>query len=307
MGVRLHICNQDKVGGDDIKLENVETSVDMVDLVVKLNSDEFGMIINPKVDNLKYDPRLTYWADTRWNRYRHNWTWKDEDKERNEYSFYFSYSLNISEELKTRFRVSYNPNKVPDDDEVLSYIINVIKRLGVVIHKADIAFDYIGVTTSDLIFDKGRKREFKIFKYPESDYTYYLGRSGTNGAVKIYDKASEEGANGEYNKTRYEVTVAPDVEIKDIGKYVCRVELPILYFNGIGNFYDDKEMSLYDKLLIFGVENGYPMDKLGYRPRKKYEKLTDELEVVYTKIEPEQVQIEQALKEYVVRTFFDSI
>lgn len=275
----------------------------MIDLVVKMDLWEFEMFIKPKIDYTSLDPRLTYWCDSRWNKYFHNWTWEDVDDDENEYSYYFSYSSNISEELKTRFRLSYNPNKVPETDFILSYLLNFIGKLGGIVQRVDVAFDYLGVATSDLTFDKGRKREYKIFKYPHSDFTYYLGKSGLNGSVKVYDKAREESIESEYNKTRYEVTVEPKVKIIDICNYNCNVDLPKMYFNGINGFYNSSDMLPGDKILVYAVDNGFHMDKLTYEQRKRYNKIKKEKGIGYTKIEPSQLEIEKVLKEFVNKTF----
>lgn len=291
-----------------LNLEANTISIDMIDLVIDLSVYEFEMMVKPIVDTLKLDVHIEYWESFGWNKYRHNWRWSV-DNESNKYSFFFSYSSNISEDLKTRFRLSYNPNKVSSCDRVLSYLLNIFRfeMEQVRIQSCDVAMDYEGVTTSDLTFDKGRKREYKIMKYPNSDLTYYIGNS-RSGHIKVYDKANEETKNknemADYNKTRYEVTVKDTIEFRNLDEWNYKGELPILYINQVVGLFDNKKLSPTDRLLLYSVENGFPMDKLTKEQRRKYKKLISEVEQVYTKIEPSQRRIEMALKEFMAELIY---
>lgn len=272
----------------------------MIDLSIDVDALKFQSSMRPSLDSFKLDERLSYWENFQWNKYRHNWKWETE-----EYSFFFSYQSNLNN-LGDRFRISYNPNKVAADDRMLMMILNLFHYSGldIKIQSCDVAFDYEGVTTSDLIFDKGRKREYKIFKYPDTDYTFYLGKSGTSGSVKIYDKAKEETKGAaDYSKTRYEVTIRLGVDLEDVPQWKCKVDLPVLYLKGVQGLYDDKDLSPTDRLLVFAVEEGYPMDRLTYRQRKKYDIIAAARNEVYTKIEPSQFAVELALKDFIKQLF----
>lgn len=284
-----------------MELLSTDISIDMIDLVLDINVYDFEIQLKRFIDGMESDPRLSYWDSFQWNRYRHNWKWETDD-----YSFFFSYKSNISQELSTRLRLSYNPNKVDENDTMLNILLHTFKvdRKKVKIQSFDVAFDYYGITTSDLVFDKGRKNEYKIFKYPESDYTYYLGKGGTNGSVKIYDKATEENkGQADYNKTRYEVTIRPNLEIVDVDLWKCTVDLPKLYIKGVMGLYDDKEFTDFEKLLVHGIENGYPIEKLSYRNRVKYNQIAESRNELYTKIEPSQLAIEKALNNFIKYLF----
>jgi len=278
-----------------MRLKEDNKSVDMITLNINLNDYEFKMYIQPLIDTIEYDPNLKYWNSTQWNKYRNNWTWTTE-----EYSFYFAYSNNMNNDLKTRFIVQFNPNKVPITDRVLSYLLNMIRHHKITVQLIDVAFDYIGITTSELTFDKGRKREWKIHKYQNSDLTYYLGKSGTDGHIKVYDKASEEGIQDVCSKTRYEITLKINERLEYIDKWKCTTELPAMY---IQTEIDDKTLKPTDKLLIYSVRNGFPMDKLTYEQRKRYEKIMSEVKCNYTKIEPSQLGVEKVVKEYIKQLF----
>lgn len=281
-----------------MELESSVVSIDMIDLSINISSFLFDGVVKPFLSTFQYDPSLKYWESFVWNKYKHNWNWETED-----YSFFFSYINNIGgDDLGTRFRVSYNPNKVPRNDKMLIGLLNIFKYNDeyITIQSADIAFDYDGISTSDLIFDKGSKKEYKIFKYPDSDFTYYLGKSGSNGSVKVYDKASEETkGQASYNKTRYEVTVRPKIYTIQVDGWKCTTTLPKLFIRGVQGLYVDEGLSPTDKLLLYSVEHGFPMSQLTYRQKIKYDKISSSRKEMYTKIEPSQREIEKALSDFI--------
>lgn len=287
-------------------LEPKKVSVDMIDFTIEITTYWFERRIKNMIDTLANDSSLKHWENFQWNRYRHNWTWEVErvDEYSGEfikYSFYFAYRSNIKGR-ENKFRLSYNPNKVPSDDRVLSYLLyNVMLRDDTLrVESVDIAFDYMGVTTSDLIFDKGCKREYKVMKYPGSDRTYTIGKRGEDGYVKVYDKASEEfpGVELDYNKTRYEITWKLGINLWQPSEMKFKSTIPTLYINSLGLF-GNKKLKPTDKLLIYSIENGFPMDELTYEQKKRYSKLMDEISFTYTKIEPTQLAVESALTDFI--------
>ena len=60
----------------------------------------------------------------------------------------------------------------------------------------------------NFVYDKNRKR-YTYNMTGNNGRTIYLGRRGSNGSVKIYDKAAERGIT-DRNWTRYEVTLTFD-------------------------------------------------------------------------------------------------
>lgn len=290
-------------------LEPKMISIDMIDLVIDLSPHEFEMMIKPIADIFNLDEHLEYWESFGWNKYRHNWCWS-QDEGNEKYNFFFSYCSNISEDLKTRFRVSYNPNKVPHDDRVLSYLIHILRfeEKQLRIQSFDVAFDYYGITTSDLIFDKGRKKEFKVFGgYSHSDDTYYIGSKGS-GQIKIYDKANEETKHkkekADYSKTRYEISVCETLEYRNLFDWVYKSEIPTVYITQVKGLYDNKDYKENDKLLLYSVEQGYPLHKLTYRKRQRYKQLMSDIDITYTKIEPSRFAVETTLKEFILNLIY---
>lgn len=280
-------------------LNPTTTSIDMIEFCININPHEFQKDIATIIAYWELDPQLEYWDSFKWDRYRHNWLYKNDD-----YSFYFGYKSNIgTTEANNKFRLKYNPNKVSPDDNKLKALLNIFKyRKGTpYITWVDIAFDYQGLTTSDLILDKGKKSEWKIHNYAnKSDLTYYIGKSGTNGSVKVYDKAFEETKGlATYNKTRYEVTIKDTIEFRDINQWQCKADIPEMYLRGIQGLYNGDGLSPTEKLLIYAIETDYPMDKLTYEQRRRYREIASSRKEIYTKIAPSQPQIEKALQDFV--------
>lgn len=285
------------MGVINIELKSNSVSIDMIELAMNIEPLDFQKHVIPYLKHFELSINLKYWDSFKWDRYRHNWLWDTGD-----YSIFLAYKNNLSKgEASNKFKIKYNPNKVNKEDPFLKVMLNVFKYVKEfpVITWFDVAFDYEGITTSDLIFDKGRKREYKIFKYLDSDFTYYLGKSGTNGSVKIYDKANEEKkGQADYNKTRYEVTIRDTIGLKDINAWKCKVDIPKLYIKQIKGLYDDEELTPTERLLVYSIENDYPMEKLTFRQRQRYKKIAESKQEQYTTITPSQLDIERAIQQF---------
>lgn len=272
-------------------------TIDMVDIILEINPYDFEEQFKPMISARKFDMRLEYKENFVWNRYRHNWHWQDQEEE---YSYYFAYQSNLKN-IKNRFMFSYNPNKVDPDDEMLTTIITfILSNIRTArISKFDVAFDYEGVRTTDLLIDKSSYKEHKTFRYSNTDPTEYLGK----GAVKIYDKASEEGSEG--NKTRIEYTIRDKIPLLEYEVYECKATMGNFNLKGVLGLYDDEELTDFEKLLIYSIENGYPIDKLSYRNKKKYQKISENKKEMYTEIKPTQSEVEKAIKKYLSDLFVE--
>lgn len=280
-------------------------SVDMIDLSIDINDYDFEKYIKPVLSKL--DPRIEYWESLNFKSYRHNFRISGNSEPENlkkgkpsdVYSFYIGYSLNSKSEFKDRFKLSYNPNKVRADDPILEIIINYMKmnRFRVKINSADIALDYEGVSTSNLILDKRYKRHYSYYHYPGSDRTIYIGKPGS-GQVKVYDKASESNLRG--LMTRFEISLGVDTDYILLDSYKVKESIPVLYIKYPYELYNTSDLKDSDKLLLFSVLNGYPLDRLDYRNRKKFDRIVSSQKgILGKKIEPSQLDIEKALKSYV--------
>ena len=268
----------------------------MIELAINIDVTQFEKNISPILKSFDLNTELKYYDNFQWNKYRYNWIWKTE-----EYTIFLAYRCNTGNDQATnKFKIKYNPNKVDPDDRFLRTMLPIFKYVKQFpeITWFDVAFDYEGITTSDIIFDKGKKREWKTFSYPNSDLTHYIGKS--NGGVKIYDKANEETkGQATYNKTRVEVTIRDKVSLKDINAWQCKVDIPKLFIRQILGLYDDPELTPTEKLLIYSVENDYPVDKLTYRQRVRYREIMEKRKEIYTEIKPSQLDIEKAIQNFV--------
>lgn len=269
----------------------------MIEIAIDIEPEQFEKNIARILHSFELNIELEYYDNLHWKSYRHNWNWKTEN-----YSIQLFYRCNSgNREASNRLKLKYNPNKVDPEDKFLKVILPIFKytKPFPFITWFDIAFDYDGITTSDIIFDKGKKREWKIFSYPNSDNTIYLGKSG-NGNVKIYDKANEETkGQATYNKTRVEVTIRDKVPIYDVKSWKCKADMPKLFLRQIRGLFDDKELSPTEKILMYAVENDYPMDKLTYEQRIRYREIIKTREEMYTEIKPSQLAIEKAISDFV--------
>ena len=113
-------------------------------------------------------------------------------------------------------------------------------------------------------FDKGRKKDFRMFSQGGENKTYYIGR--TNNRIKIYNKKIESNLDREL--TRIEITSKLDITLKNYMFFKYDVELPKLYLNNYLLTFDDIE----DKTLlaiVYAVQNGFPLNDLSRRYKDK--------------------------------------
>lgn len=280
-----------------MELKASEISIDMLDLIVDVNSYIFSREIKHILDIKIHNNDLEYYENfSNWKSYRHNFIYKKDD-----YSFYFAYQSNIPG-LENRFYLSFNPNKVDADDEMLAIVINfIIKNINSAnIYKFDVAFDYDDIKTSDIIIDKSNYREHHTRRYSNnSEPTEYLG----NDKVKIYDKAAEmvkknpKLKKGE--KTRIEYRIKEKIPLLYLSGYKCIDTMCNFNLRQNISVYDDNSLSPKEKFLVYSIENGYPLNKVSWKDKKKYQEIKSKEKSVYTELKPNQLEIEKALKKYI--------
>lgn len=148
-------------------------------------------------------------------------------------------------------------------------------------------------------FDKGRKKDFRLFSQGGDNRTYYLGR--TNNRIKIYNKKIESNLDREL--TRVEITSKFDnLNLLNYQNFNYNVELPKLYLNNYLLTFDDLE----DKTLlaiVFAVQHGYPLNDLSRRYREKVEQ---NLMEGGQQLPFSQNMCSQALKNCIKGIFFDN-
>lgn len=288
-----------------MELKPDKISIDKITFVKNINPEHFEECERKYIDVWNYDSAVTYYEMFKWNANRHNWKYKGENEKGQEFTIYIGYQSNL-EVIKNRFTLEYNPNKVPENNKFLEVILNMLKYHSgfIEVLKFDVAWDYYGITTKELIFSPEGKRSYKIHQYPNgSDPTFYTGEG--EGQVRIYDKAHEETkGKADYKKVRYEATIKARFDVRWFNEYKCTTELPEQFINDIQGLYDNQEgLSPTDRLLVYAIQNGFPQKELTYRQRQKYKKIVSERKAIYTKIKPTQSQAEQALKNYISSLF----
>lgn len=171
-----------------------------------------------------------------------------------------------NDNAKYNFTLEFNPNKLKIKG-LLFYIIRMCLQNFPHIKSVDIAMD-IPFNILDIGgFDKGRKKDFRMFSQGGENKTYYIGR--TNNRVKIYNKKIESNLDKEL--TRIEITSKLDLDLLTYTQFNYNVELPKLYLNNYLLTFDDIE----DKTLlaiVYAVQNGFPLNDLSRRYRDKVEK-----------------------------------
>lgn len=282
-------------------LEPETVTIDKIQLVKNINPVIFKELSKSFIDVWSYDPQVEYYESLKWNQNRHNWKYTGIDKDKKEFTIYVGYQSNL-QAIKHRLTLEYNPNKVDPDNNYLKVMLNLMQysKGAIEVQKFDVAFDYLGLRTTDIILNPEGKKSYSTNKYPNgSDLTYYIGKG--NGQIKIYDKAHEEtDGQADYQKVRYEATIEAKWDLKYIDLYKCTTTLPEQLLNDIQGLYNKQDgLSPTDKILVYSVQTGFPLKELTYEQRKKYKRILEERQFIYTKIAPSQVQTEKALKEYI--------
>ena len=171
-----------------------------------------------------------------------------------------------NENTKYNFTVEFNPNKLKIIG-LLSYILRMSYSHNCTIKSIDMAMD-VPVNILDIGgFDKGRKKDFRMFSQGGDNRTYYIRR--TNNRIKIYNKKIE--SNLDHELTRIEITSKLDLPISKYVFFNYNVDLPKLYLNNYLLTFDDLE----DKTLqciLYAIQSGYPLNDLSRKYKEKVEK-----------------------------------
>lgn len=268
--------------------------LDMISIVGDVDSEMLEKFVNSC--GFTMDPNVRYEMFVGWKSYKHNWYVSNNEKG---YSYFIGYCLNSGEDLSKRLMIEFNPSKVDyvNDKylkELLRMVVSDLDNFKV--GYADIAFDFEGVSTDDLIIDKARKRNYREFYYPKTNKTIYIGNPKTNGSIKIYDKARELKENPLKEKTRYEVTLKVSLELSRLASYKFKGSLPICYVKDDVSVYN-LDIKPGDKLLLYSVNNGFDVNQLTYEQRKKFENLNEKYNKLkeIKKIELTPSDVEEAL------------
>lgn len=254
-----------------ISLDNITYTVDMIRIRCDITNEKFSNL-ETRLRTIYRDQIKNNYVSLGISEFKHNY--QIEIKEGVSFWFGFIHNselINKAGSLQNpnttfNFTVEFNPNKVPVRG-LLYYIIKMCLAHKPVIKSVDLAMD-IPVNILDIGgFDKGRKKDFRMFTQGGDNKTYYIGR--TNNRIKIYNKRIESNLDREL--TRVEITSKLDLDFTKLPIFNYNVDLPKLYLNNYLLTFDDLQDKTL-KCILYSVQNGYPVSDLSRVYRDKIEK-----------------------------------
>lgn len=254
-----------------VEFDNITYTIDMIRLRCDIDNLTFSKL-ELRLRTIYSDLIKNNYISTGISDFKYNYNIQVDENS----SFWFGFIHNSelinkvgslqNDNTRFNFTVEFNPNKCKISG-ILRYIIEMVKTHTCIIKSIDLAMD-IPFNILDIGgFDKGRKKDFRMFTQGGDNKTYYIGR--TNNRIKIYNKKIESHLDKEL--TRIEITSKLDLELKNYFTFVYNVELPKLYLNNYLLTFDDLE----DKTLqciIYAIQCGYPISDLSRVYKNKVEK-----------------------------------
>jgi hypothetical protein len=260
-----------KNGGNVLELRY---SIDMLRLKADVPFDAINLLV---LKPFKSEPNVSYKMMTSITSYRHNFYVKDYNCFGEECSFWIGACHNSKRILKTGVAdivVEYNPNKCTGS-VILDYVLDSIYRDNqyVEVKSLDVAID-IPCNILDLNISRKGNMSRRIFDNGSDDRTYYFRKGKSNGAIKVYNKKRESKLD--YELTRYEITLTPNIYIDKIDSYNVPCEL-FIDISCISNFQIPLDLKGTDKILLLAcMEHPEYLRDLGRDKRKKIEQLLAE-------------------------------
>ena len=251
---------------------DISYSVDMLRLKVEVPVkvlEEF--ILKP----FEVEPGVKYKFMTSISSYRHNFFIEDLNLFGDKCSYWIGASHNSRKQSDhTDIVLEYNPNKCVGS-VVLCYILEhiYINNKYVEVKSLDVAID-IPCNILDISYSCMGNMSRRIFDNGSDDRTYYFRKGKSNGAIKIYNKKRESKLD--YELTRYEITLTPNICISDFEIYSVPSDL-FVPISCIGNYQVPIDIKGVDKVLMLAcMDNPEYLKELDRRKRKKIEQLLAE-------------------------------
>ncbi|HFL3113252.1 TPA: hypothetical protein ACG3KP_003696 [Clostridioides difficile] len=245
-------------------------SIDMVRLRVNVLQDDFKDFFV----RFNLEPNVEYKFMTSIKSYRHNYYFKDSVPFGKNCSFWVGCGQNARKsDYKIDIVIEFNPNKCSGSN-LLECILDrfYYNNPNVEVLSFDLACD-IPVCITDIIFTRGSQRSYKMFSNGIDNKTYYFGARGSEGHLKVYNKAKELKLENQ-ELTRYEITFKPCMPIQKIYRFyeVDRKYFVPVYL--INSYQLDIDIDGTDKVLLLScMEHPEFLEYLGRRKRKKIEQL----------------------------------
>lgn len=273
--------------------ENITYSIDMLRLKTEITKEDFSRLEFRFMTCWKAYVKNSY-QTTRAAQFHYNYVLEAEEGK----SFWIGFLHNqesksmINESKKYNFTIEFNPNKLKEDECLIS-ILQMFSNWS--LKSFDIALD-IPVNINSLIIDRGRFNLLQTLDYGMDNKTFFLGRG--DGRVKIYNKKRE--SNLDVNElTRVEVSGVEtgDMPLIFLDKYTFEDRLfPLLYVKEyVFSLEDYQDTTLL--AILYAVQNGYDINLL----TKTYKRKVRELLKKGSQIKFESKVVEEVLKETIGR------
>lgn len=249
-------------------------SIDMLRLKLEVQFDIIDILI---LKPFKSEPKVDYKMMTSISAYRHNFYVKDYNAFGDECSFWIGTCHNSKRILKTGVAdivVEFNPNKC-EGSILLSYVLdNLFKDNPYVeVKSLDVAID-IPCNILDLSLSRKGNMSRRIFDNGSDDRTYYFRKGKSNGAIKVYNKKRESKLD--YELTRYEITLNPNLYVDKFDSYELPVDL-FIPISCVSDFQLPIALKGTDKVLFLAcMEHPEYLKDLDSRKCKKIEQLLAE-------------------------------
>lgn len=198
-------------------------------------------------------------------------------------------------EYRVNLKLEFNPAKVSGYSEFLAvYNDLLMMAYHVDFGRYDIAID-IPIPRDRVQLRKDQRR-YLDYCYSASNRTEYLGQRSDHGHVKVYNKALEQGVEGDL--TRVEITL--DYERSTWAEFV-RVFPDVYYFDR--DLEQSADVGGSDYVLMLACADD--INRLSYIPIKRRKKIGQLLKQAALNLLPDEVQFKTILHE--IRTFGKSI
>lgn len=167
--------------------------------------------------------------------------------------------------------IEFNPNKCDIREGLLNKVLKMFfsDYIKVSLKSCDICLDLHGIHIDDMVYSKELKR--RVVDYMDNGgRTMYFGERGSNGSVKVYDKAAEQKADKVW--TRWETTLKFSelpLGLAYRGAFKISGSLPTVYFKRPFD-YDSLDVDAKLKSALICVHKGYmKLEDFDYRYRQK--------------------------------------
>lgn len=217
-----------------------------------------------------------FWLSDKKSSFHYNYNIEIEEGK----SFIFQFmhnseSINFDKiEKEYNFTIEFNPNKLRDSFLIL-YILNISSFW--YLRSFDLAID-LPINILDILFEKNKKRTYKIFSSGGDNLTYYIGSKEKDGSIKIYNKKIESDLKIVGSLTRIEISRKyEDLPIAGIKNYNFGEQfLPSIFLNQyVFSFSDITTKDKTTMALLYAVQSGYPISELSRDFRNKIKKMLE--------------------------------